>query len=334
MFRRGVNACVKVVRPISRFRCDPWVETYLIAPNVSALTVFAPAKINLFLAITGRRPDGFHDLLSVVVPLQFGDRLEIEPRDVRAYSLECDAPGVPVDETNLVLRAAKLFSEATGIGKGSHFRLLKRVPAGAGLGGGSSDGTAALCGLNRLAGSPLDRGALQSLAAQLGSDCALFLEGRPCVMRGRGEQITPLDEDAAGRLSGRRILVFKPSFGISTAWAYGQMAQRPETYLRFSDAEARLNSWTRSPSAPAEEIMLNNMEAVAFRKFRALPALRDRLQKSFGLKVGMSGSGSACFSLLEETTDLAPITACIQDAWGADVFLIETRIGQNLVDPR
>lgn len=300
---------------------------------MKALTVFAPAKINLFLAVTGRRADGFHDLLSLVAPLDFGDDLVIEPRAGPSYSLECDAPGVPVDDSNLVLRAARLFAEAARTATGAHFRLVKRVPAGAGLGGGSSDGTAALVGLNRLAGSPLDRPALHRLAAQLGSDCPLFLERAPCVLRGRGEHLQPLPASAARRLAGRRLLVFKPSFGISTAWAYGEMVRRPETYVQFTDAEARLNTWIASRSATAEEIMSNNMEAVAFHKYRALPALRERLRDRFGLRVGMSGSGSACFALLDDGSDTAPLRSCIQDAWGRDVFLIETRIGQNLIDP-
>ncbi len=293
---------------------------------MNSLTVFAPAKINLFLAITGRRPDGFHDLLSVVAPLEFGDDLVITPTTGSTYSLRCDDPAVPLDETNLVLKAASLFTSATGIKTGAEFLLRKRVPIGAGLGGGSSDGTAALIGLNQLAGSPLGVSELTALASQLGSDCVLFLYGRPSVMRGRGERIEALPDPATMRLSGRRLLIFKPSFGIQTAWAYRQMAaDAPAGYVSEATAEQRLTVWMQSPGATAEDLVFNNMESVAFRKFIALPTLLDQLKWRFGLTVGMSGSGSACFALLAEKEDVSVIKSAIQEAWGEEAVVVETR---------
>lgn len=298
---------------------------------MKSLRLFAPAKINLFLAITGRRPDGFHELLSVGVPVCFGDELVIQERADSAYSLDCDDPSVPIDDTNLVLRAARLFAETVGENRGAHFQLKKRVPIGAGLGGGSSDGTAALLGLNQQRASPLDDKTLARLAAKLGSDCALFLHQVPCLMRGRGEQITPLPEAAAARLLGRRVFIFKPSFGISTAWAYGEMAKRgPVSYVPAPAAEERLSRWIDS-TAPAEELLFNNMEPVAFSKFIALPTLLEQLRQRFGLAVGMSGSGSACYALLAEKMDADPLIGQIQDAWGKDVFVVETRIGKTLL---
>src|SRR5882724_8325092 len=124
--------------------------------SVASLVVFSPAKINLFLAITGRRPDGFHDLLSVAAPLTFGDTQWIEPRADEVFSLTCDDPELTCDETNLVMRAARAFREATQWQGGATFRLTKRIPAGAGLGGGSSNATSTLLGMNTLAGYPLN----------------------------------------------------------------------------------------------------------------------------------------------------------------------------------
>lgn len=297
---------------------------------MTPLSLFAPAKLNLFLAITGRRPDGFHDLVSLVVTLDFGDTLRVAPAE-SGFHLTCDDPAVPGDETNLVVKAARLFAAATGGRGGATFVLEKRIPTGAGLGGGSSDGVAALRGLNQLAGNPLEEAALRSLAAQLGSDCALFLAGGPVVMRGRGERTEPLASAAAQALQGRRVLVFKPHFPIATAWAYGRMAAEPGSYLPPSEAEARLQALVGALSAGggAEEHLFNNMETVAFAKFLALPTLLERLREDFGLRPRMSGSGSACFALLPAPADAAAIAEAIRSAWGPTAFVIEARIDKS-----
>jgi 4-diphosphocytidyl-2-C-methyl-D-erythritol kinase len=298
-------------------------------------TEFSPAKLNLFLAITGRRADGFHELVSVVARLDWGDTLAIETAD-EGFSLACDDPAVPVDGSNLVLKAAEAFRAATGWSGGARFVLEKRIPIGAGLGGGSSNAAAALRGLNALAGGVLNAERLAEAAAGVGSDCALFLRDGPVVMRGRGERVETL---AAGsgdsvlqrrtveRLRGRRVLVFKPAFGISTAWAYGRMAaMAPGSYLSPADAEARLAAWVGDGRATVEELLFNNMEPVAFAKFPALPVLLERLRAEFGLAARMSGSGSACFALLKEDAPVDAITARIRDAWGKSAFVAEARL--------
>lgn len=295
--------------------------------NSPSLTVFAPAKINLFLAITGRRTDGFHDLVSVVAPLQYGDDLTVTTDESGAYSLSCDNVDVPVDRTNLVLRAAELFASETGWKSGARFFLRKRVPMGAGLGGGSSDGAAALNALNELSGKRLVAERLIQLAAQLGSDCPLFLQGSACVMRGRGERLESLPQAAAARLQGRRVLVFKPSFGIATVWAYREMAaQAPSSYCPAAEAEAKLAKWLNDDSARAEDLLYNSMETVAFQKYLALPTLLAQLRSQFGVAAVMSGSGSACFALLPETAAAEPLIAAIREAWGDAAFCVETRL--------
>lgn len=303
------------------------------------VTLFSPAKLNLFLAITGRRADGFHDLVSVVAPLAWGDTLEAwseereagnqktaagSPREAR-FTLECDAPGVPVDETNLVIKAAQAFAAASGWGGSVHFKLAKRIPAGAGLGGGSSNAVAALRALNELAGTPLAHAQLETLATQLGSDCALFLRDRPVVMRGRGEQVENLPAGAVARLRGRRVLVFKPSFGIATPWAYRRMIERGSDYLPAAEAEARLARWLGS-DAPAEALLANNMQPAAFGKYVAMPLLLGKLRAEFAAAALMSGSGSACFVLLAEGQDERPIEERIRADWGEGAVLGVTRL--------
>ena len=286
----------------------------------------SPAKLNLFLAITGRRADGFHDLVSVAAPVEFGDTLKVETR-AEGFSLECDEPTLEIDETNLVLRAARAFAEATGWKGGAHFSLEKRIPLGAGLGGGSSNATTALLALNQIAGCPLAGEELLRIAATLGSDCAMFFQGGPVVMRGRGEHVQPLPPQAADRLRGRRVLIFKPAFGINTAWAYRMMAAgAPGSYLPAIEAETRLEAWIDHATAPGEELLWNNMEAPAFTKYIALPVILERLRDEFDLAPRMSGSGSACFAFLPDNAPVAAITARIRELWGGTVFVTETRL--------
>jgi 4-diphosphocytidyl-2-C-methyl-D-erythritol kinase len=302
-----------------------------------AVSVFSPAKLNLFLAITGRRGDGFHDLVSVAAPLDFGDQLEAETGGQRAadkagaagnggrFTLSCDRPDVPVDGTNLILRAADAFAAASGWMGRVDFKLAKRIPIGAGLGGGSSNAVAALRALNELSGTVLGGPELAAIARSLGSDCPLFLHPSPVVMRGRGEHIDVLPATAAARIRGRRVLLFKPGFGISTPWAYGRMAAGPGRYLPPPAAEAQLSAWLQG-DAPVEELLFNNMEGVAFEKFVALPVLLEKLRRDFGVAARMSGSGSACFALLAEGQAVAPLADAIRTAWGSGAFVQEARL--------
>jgi len=296
------------------------------------VTLFSPAKVNLFLAVTGRRADGFHDLVSVVAPLDFGDELVAEAGDrgQRAeisgqFSLVCDHPEVPLDGSNLVMRAAAAFAAATGWHTPVHFRLTKRIPPGAGLGGGSSNAVAALRALNQLSGGLLVASRLAEVATKLGSDCALFLADAPVVMRGRGDRVEPLPAPATTRLRGRRVLLFKPSFGISTPWAYQRMIARGGDYLPMGEAENRLAAWVGGEGR-AEELLANNMEPAAFEKYVALPLLLEKLRRESGVVARMSGSGSASYALLDDDQVTDPLVALIRACWGPGAFVQEARL--------
>jgi 4-diphosphocytidyl-2-C-methyl-D-erythritol kinase len=294
---------------------------------VSPISIFAPAKLNLFLAITGRRSDGFHELVSVVAQLAFGDTLRVDAAE--NFSLEATDPELVVDRSNLVLRAADAFAAAAQWTGAAAFRLEKQIPVGAGLGGGSSDAVAALRALNQLVPGPhkLSTPTLATVASKLGSDCPLFLHEGPVVMRGRGERIEPLPSVVAARLRGRRVLLFKPGFGVSTAWAYGQLsAGAPATYVSPEEAESRLAAWIGDSGATAESLAWNTLEPPVMAKFMALPALIMELERRFGLKARMSGSGSACFAFLADDTDAALIIAAIHECWGQSAFVLETRL--------
>ena len=264
--------------------------------------------------------------MTLAAPLEWGDVLSAEAAD--EFSLACDDPAVPVDESNLVLKAARAFRSATGWPGGAKFVLAKRIPIGAGLGGGSSNAVAALRALNQLAGGGWDEAALGSMAAKLGSDCPLFLSEGPVVARGRGELTEPVPPSAAARLHGRRVAVFKPGFAVATAWAYGRMRAASESYIAASAAEAKLAAWLEDRSAAAEELLFNNMEGPVFEKFAALPAMLEWLRRDFGLAPRMSGSGSACFALLpaQGGPEFAALAAAIRLAWGESAFVMETRL--------
>lgn len=291
------------------------------------VTLFSPAKLNLSLAVTGRRTDGFHDLVSVAATLTWGDTLRARRLGRNGpHELRCDAPGVPTDATNLVLRAAALFATQTGWDEAVGFDLEKLIPAGAGLGGGSGNAVAALDALAQLSGITLAREVRLDLAARLGSDCPLFCAGEPVIMRGRGERLTPLPPDAARRLRGRRVLVVKPAFGVETGPAYQALAARPDYYAGAEAEEARLAAWLADPAAPAEALLANTFEHVVFPRWPALPALAEILRERHGLTLRLSGSGSACFALLAEDADPAPAAATVRSAWGDAALVVETRI--------
>jgi len=184
----------------------------------------SPCKVNLLLNILGRRPDGFHELETVLYPIRVCDRL-IFARNVQGIQLSCNVPGLPTDARNLVYRAAAMFLEAAKIRDGVQLELQKNIPLAAGLGGGSGNAATTLFGLNELFGGPLLPEQLQMIAATLGSDVPFFLQDQPALATGRGEQIRSLGAFPA--LRGAAFLLIHPGFGIATAWAYQRLARFP-----------------------------------------------------------------------------------------------------------
>ncbi|MCC5841942.1 MAG: 4-(cytidine 5'-diphospho)-2-C-methyl-D-erythritol kinase [Opitutales bacterium] len=285
-----------------------------------------PAKINLFLAVTGRRADGFHDLLSVVVRTAFGDTLELEPQadasvgDVLTCTGACE--GIPTDGTNLVLRAAALFRRSFPDTPPVHFILHKRVPHGAGLGGGSSNAAAALRLLDQFTGGvPPPR--LRALAAALGSDVPLFLAPGPVIMRGRGERLEPLPESAAAVLRGHTVILSGPPVGMETARAYGLLAAS-EAYLPGDDAEARLARWLAEPAAwPA--LLYNSFEAVVGRRLPTITVVLRELRAA-GIPALMTGSGSVCCAFPPTPPAAEQANALFENAWGPHRWTTQTTL--------
>jgi 4-diphosphocytidyl-2-C-methyl-D-erythritol kinase len=175
--------------------------------------VLCPAKVNLYLRVVGRRPDGYHELVTVMQPLTLADVLTVilAGQDI---SLECDHPELPPGEENLVWRAARQFQAETGQKPGVRLTLRKRIPVAAGLGGGSSDAAGTLWALNELAGKPLEPARLHRLAGRLGADVPFFLRRAPAVGRGTGTQLS------AVTLLPYWYLLLNPGVPLSTRWVY------------------------------------------------------------------------------------------------------------------
>lgn len=287
------------------------------------LRVEAPAKINLMLSVHGRRADGFHELTSMVAALDFGDELKLRLNGQAADSLENQGVGVPVDDSNLVLRAARLFREYSGRSECFDFRLRKRIPVGAGLGGGSSDAVAALKGMDALLGTRKGSEKLRALGALLGSDCPFFVDAEAVLMGGRGEKLARLDAQTVDRLSGQRVVIFRPSFAVDTGWAYRRLAACPEFYEEKSLAEARLVDF--SSGGTWKNLLHNVFEGIVGEKFLALACLLGKLRAQGHLCM-MSGSGSACFALVASDEELAAISITCRRAFGDGIFWVETFI--------
>ena len=287
---------------------------------------FSPCKVNLMLAVTGVRPDGFHNLISLVAPVKFGDDLTVStlPDSADKDTIECNVDTIPLDSSNLVIKAADLFRKAADINVHFAFSLKKRVPAGAGLGGGSSNGATALAAINELCSQRLSDGILEDLAAQLGSDCPLFLTGTPVVMRGRGEIVYPLFGDAQDYISRLKILLFKPDFSINTGWAYAQMRANPSDYIDRDFAEGKISEWLENPSITGIPL-INNMQIEAFKKYPALEIAIEEIKSQFGVPAMMSGSGSACFAIVNnlDGEKLEELKQKIKSLLGDSCFIAE-----------
>jgi 4-diphosphocytidyl-2-C-methyl-D-erythritol kinase len=290
---------------------------------MTSLSLDSPAKINLMLSVHGQRGDGFHALTSLIVALAFGDRLHVSLKG-DGVDFHCSDPEVPTGEANLIVRAACAFRSRTGIKEGFKFDLDKRIPMGAGLGGGSSNAAVALRAMNELTGRPLDRSDLQDLAADLGSDCPFFIDAVPAKMTGRGDILDPLPQDLAKQLRGRRVLIFRPDFGVNTRWAYRRLIEAsPRAYEPEAIASARLNDF--ASSGELSGLLSNTFEACVGAKYLAIPCLLEELRAEGHLCL-MSGSGSCCFALAGNEAEVAAIRSICLSAWGSGLFFIETSI--------
>lgn len=257
----------------------------------------SPCKVNLLLNILGRRPDGFHELETVLYPVNLCDRLVFEPHG-NGVELTCSDAALPTDARNLVHRAATQFLNAAQIRTGVKIHLEKKIPLAAGLGGGSGNAATTLLGLNELFGGPLPTERLCEFASALGSDVPFFLQSKPALGTGRGETLQPLDAFPALRRT--VFFLIHPGFGISTPWAYQNLARFPAALHgqagRAAQLIVRLGG---SDLAAAGKEFYNSLEAPALEKYPLLALFQDFLRAHGAGAVLMSGSGSTIFAIVE-----------------------------------
>ena len=284
------------------------------------LRLTAPAKINWTLEVLGRRPDGFHEVKTILQTIDLCDSLELEPAP--ELTLEATGEGLPPPDENLTLRAARLLQERAGYSGGARMRLTKSTPVAAGLGGGSSDAAAALRGLDRLWGLALPHERLVELAAEVGSDVPFFLRGGTALAEGRGERITPLPD--APRTA---ILMVVPPLSIphKTQRMYSLLS--PEHYGdgtasdRFADALRQ--------GRPLEEGNLYDFfDSPAFRAFSELHTCRQALIQAGASAVHLAGSGPALFVLLRNGEQRDRLARAAASA-GAKAFAATTIVSSQ-----
>lgn len=277
------------------------------------LTLRPSAKINLTLRVGPRRPDGYHEVRTLMQSIALHDTVVVSERRGQ-FRLQCRTPGVPEDQTNLAWRAATLLWQAlgrTGEPKDAHIRIDKTIPAQAGLGGGSGNAAAALVGLNTLWGGKLSRRQLVRLGAQLGSDVPFFLQGGTAVATGRGEELYPVDD--VQRLG---VVVIKPSFGVSTADAYRWLDDDREAGQADVQPDAEHTGREVDLGWPSGGISLvNDLAAPVTRRHPGIQEMVDACLAEGAYGAQMSGSGSAVFGLFSEPAATRAIKRLRRPEW-------------------
>ncbi len=287
---------------------------------IQLVSVPAPAKVNLYLAVLGKRKDGYHDIVSVLAKLNLYDIVIVEQYGEENF-LSCKCLSSPSLKSvrNLAEDAVTIWRKFTGVKAGIRIVINKKIPLEAGLGGGSSDAVATLLGLNAMMKVPLSQEELIHIAAQIGSDCPSFLLSDLCVASGKGEAIRTTTSARIREFKGRNLLLFKPPLGFSTQSVYDDIAKKKK-YSQRNLVHDHLNAW-ETGEIMNEQLLSNDLEAPVFLKHPYIPELFRILIDKFNLQPMLSGSGSCCFCFAGEDTSWKEVIAVIRDAWGEDAFV-------------
>jgi len=291
--------------------------------SCGGVVVHAPAKINLFFEVLGKRPDGYHEIETLVCPIQLYDTLCFDEEDGHQVSLTCQRPlgpwgaagrwceDLPEGPENLAVRAVELLRRSANVCRGARLRLVKRIPTAAGLGGGSSDAAAALGAANVVWRLGWPRSELGRLGAELGSDVPLFFAGGPALCRGRGEQVEPM-----GRLPAMHFVLVRPPAGLATAAVY--RACRPARQAR--SVQPLLEALKRGDLAAAGQLMFNRLESAAETLSPWIERLRTAMKSVDCLGYQMSGSGTCYFGLCRHARHARRVARRLQ-AMGVGIAL-------------
>ncbi|MCG8606505.1 4-(cytidine 5'-diphospho)-2-C-methyl-D-erythritol kinase [bacterium] len=276
------------------------------------------AKINLGLRIIGRRADGFHEIETLLQQISLHDDIVLEDMETPQITFHCDSPGIPTGEDNICVKAAKLLSETGSVKRGISIRLNKRIPVGAGLGGGSSNGAVVLMGLNELWNLNLAEKDLLRLAAELGSDVPFFIRGGTAIARGRGEILTSLTKGFD-----MPVLLIYPEIEISTKWAYQQlnlsltMKKKASTLMSFKDINFN--------NVDFNSLFYNEFENVVFNQYPLLRDIKDTVGEQQSVFASMSGSGSSIFGIFQKRRQAEQARALFQNRY--KTFLVKPILG-------
>jgi 4-diphosphocytidyl-2-C-methyl-D-erythritol kinase len=254
------------------------------------MRILSPAKINLFLKITGKRPDGYHDLVSLMCCVGLYDTVSLS-FGVKETSVSCRYPDVPEDETNLAAAAASLFFNTLNINDGVKISIEKQIPVGAGLGGGSSNAAAVFLGLNRYYGDAFSQEKLISMGRSIGADVPFFIFRKPAIVSGIGETL-----NAYQGLESFKVLLVFPGFGISTAKVYKNLN------LGLTNCKKKLRSFLLNKQSFDPGCHLcNDLEPTAASMYPVIFTVKEALLKHGALGALMSGSGSTVFGLFSDS---------------------------------
>ena len=279
------------------------------------MRIRAPAKVNLSLRVVGKRRDGYHLIDTIMVPVDLYDEIEIaRARPGAKISVTCDDPKIPAGEKNLAYKAAALLLGKDAAKTPVAIHIKKRIPAGAGLGGGSSDAAAVLVGLNRLLRLKKSRRQLLRLAAKIGADVPFFIIRRPARARGIGERLKPLK--SPGRLW---LVIAYPGFPVSTAWAYRSLSFK----LTKNIVKTSLNRhvW---PLRGSTFELVNDLEKPVFRRYPKVARLKRKLAEAGAAGTLMSGSGSSVFGIFSSGDKARRAFLCLQRENGVQAFLVRS----------
>ena len=274
--------------------------------------MLAPAKLNLLLKITGQRIDGYHELVSVLVPVALYDKLKISVLE-RGLKVYWSGRELPKGQNNLVNRAAISFFEKTGIRKGAKITAIKKIPVSSGLGGGSSDAAATLKGLNQLWGNSLSSGDLERIALSLGADVPFFLLQRPSIARGIGEILQPMKS-----FPSFWYVIVSPNILVSTAWVY----KRVKLQLTNKEIQSIVN-FSKKAIFNIPELLSNDLEGVTLGKYPFLCSIKDSLIKLGALGALMTGSGPSIFGLFDSSRKAYEAGKIIGLHNEGDVFVVK-----------
>jgi 4-diphosphocytidyl-2-C-methyl-D-erythritol kinase len=252
------------------------------------LQLLAPAKVNFRLDVLRRRPDGYHDLRMLMQRIGLCDELEISLRDTPGISVRCDGADLPVDDGNLVWRAAAAMLARTDQQTGVDIRLTKNIPVAAGLGGGSSDAATTLCGLNQLLDLGLDNTELMRIGVTLGADVPFFVSGNPAIATGIGDVLTPVEG-----IPTIWLLLVNPGIHVSTAWVYQNLQ------LTTDKVAAKIPVLYKSADDLCA-ILANDLEAVTLKKFPVILEIKEQLMAAGAHGALMSGSGPTVFAIFSD----------------------------------